>query len=278
MLISKIGAGAAIGTALVLIAGTAQAQGGWTTVAIPPTGVNAALTAAAATSDTNAWAVGHSNTAPNFLGAVPVIDHWNGSAWSQMTAPSTGYSTNTLSAVGASGSADAWAVGWSEPRRYTFYPLGLHWNGTAWSVSTSFNTAMAGQVADGVADISTTNAYAIGGGLGSAPYGIVARWNGTTWNRLTVPVPPKDITTDFSAISADRPNDVWIVGFLHGDGLLHPGNLRYLRPPLEREFLERRLDAGGSIGRRVPARVRQSDRPGRRVGGGPSGQLQHPSQ
>jgi len=212
MLISKIGAGAAIGTALVLIAGTAQAQGGWTTVAIPPTGVNAALTAAAATSDTNAWAVGHSNTAPNFLGAVPVIDHWNGSAWSQMTAPSTGYSTNTLSAVGASGSADAWAVGWSEPRRYTFYPLGLHWNGTAWSVSTSFNTAMAGQVADGVADISTTNAYAIGGGLGSAPYGIVARWNGTTWNRLTVPVPPKDITTDFSAISADRPNDVWIVG------------------------------------------------------------------
>jgi hypothetical protein len=212
MLISKIGAGIAISAALVLIAGTAQAQGGWTVVTAPPTGENAALTAVAATSDANAWAVGHSNTAPNFLGAIPVIDHWNGSAWSQVTAPSTGYSTNTLSAVSASSTSNAWAVGWSEPRRYTFYPLAMQWNGTAWSVSTSFTTAMAGQVADGVADISPTDTYAVGGGLGSAPYGIVTQWNGTTWNRLTVPVPPKDITTDFDAISADSPSDVWIVG------------------------------------------------------------------
>ena len=88
----------------------------------------------------------------------------------------------------------------------------MQWNGTAWSVSASFNTALAGQIADGVADISATNAYAIGGGLGSAPYGVVAQWNGATWNRLTVPRPPNDITTDFNAISADSPGDVWIVG------------------------------------------------------------------
>jgi hypothetical protein len=36
MFISKIGAGVAVGAALVLIAGTAQAQGGWTAVTIPP--------------------------------------------------------------------------------------------------------------------------------------------------------------------------------------------------------------------------------------------------
>lgn len=103
-------------------------------------------------------------------------------------------------------------MGWSEPRRYTFYPLALQWNGTTWSVSTSFNTAMSGQIADGVADISSANAYAVGGGLGSAPYGIVTQWNGTTWTRLTVPVPANDITTDFDAISADSASDVWIVG------------------------------------------------------------------
>jgi hypothetical protein len=212
MFISKIGAGVAIGAALILTAGTALAQGGWTVVTAPPTGENAALTAVASTSDTNAWAVGHSNTAPNYLGAIPVIDHWNGSAWSQVATPSTGYSTNTLTAVSTSGTTDAWAVGWSEPRRYTFYPLAMHWTGTAWSVSTSFNTALSGQIADGVADISSTDAYAIGGGLGSAPYGIVAQWNGTTWTRLTVPVPANDITTDFDAISADSPDDVWIAG------------------------------------------------------------------
>jgi hypothetical protein len=212
MLVSKIGVGVAIGAALILTAGSAQAQGTWTTVAAPPTGENAALTAVASTSDTNAWAVGHSNTEPNYLGAIPVIDHWNGTSWSQVATPSTGYSTNTLTAVSTSSTSDAWAVGWSEPRRYTFYPLAMQWNGTAWSVSTSFNTAMSGQIADGVADISPTDAYAIGGGLGSAAYGIVTQWNGTTWTRLTVPVPTNDITTDFDAISADSANDVWIVG------------------------------------------------------------------
>jgi hypothetical protein len=212
MLTSKIGVGVAIGAALILTAGSALAQGSWTTVTAPPTGENAALTAVASTSDSNAWAVGHSNTRPNYLDAIPVIDHWNGSAWSQVATPSTGYSTNTLTAVSTSSSTDAWAVGWSEPTRYTFYPLGMQWNGTAWSVSTSFKTAMSGQIADGVADISPTDAYAIGGGLGSAPYGIVTQWNGTTWSRLTVPVPPNDISTDFDAISADSPDDVWIVG------------------------------------------------------------------
>jgi hypothetical protein len=212
MLISKIGVGVAFGTALILTAGTALAQGGWTVVAAPPTGENAALTAVTSTSDSNAWAVGHSNTRPNYLDAIPVIDHWNGSTWSQVTAPSTGYSTNDLTAVSASNSTSAWAVGWSEPTRYTFYPLAMQWNGTAWSVSTSFNTALSGQIADGVADISTSDAYAIGGGLGSAPYGILAQWNGTTWNRVTVPVPPNDISTDFDAISADSANDAWVVG------------------------------------------------------------------
>src|SRR5579859_8194428 len=67
------------------------------------------------------------------------------SAWSQDAAPSTGYSTNTLAAVSASSTSDAWAVGYSEQSRGTFHPLGLHWNGTAWSVSAALATALAGQ-------------------------------------------------------------------------------------------------------------------------------------
>jgi hypothetical protein len=213
MLISKIGAGVAISAALILIAGNAQAQGTWTIVTAPPTGQNGVLEGVTSTSDTNAWAVGYSNAAANGLGAEPVIDQWNGTAWSQVTAPPTGYSTNVLADTSASSTSDAWAVGWSEPERYTFHPLAMHWNGTAWSDTTSFTAALEGQIADGVADISSTDAYAIGGGLGSADEGEVAQWNGTTWTRLTVPLPQNDnLASNLTGISADSADDVWIVG------------------------------------------------------------------
>jgi hypothetical protein len=213
MLISKIGAGVAVGAALILGAGTALAAGGWTIVPAPPTGQDGVLQGVSSTSDADAWAVGYSNAAPNGLNAKPVIDQWNGTAWSQASTPSTGYSTNSLAAVSASSSTDAWAVGYSEPRRYTFYPLAFHWNGTAWSVSSSFATALAGQLGVGVADISPTDAYAIGGQLGSAHNGLVAQWNGSTWTQLTVPIPNNNTyLSDLDAISADSASDVWIVG------------------------------------------------------------------
>jgi hypothetical protein len=220
MLLSKIGLGTAIGATFILVvcnailgAGDAQAQGTWTIVTAPPTGENGLLEGVTSTSATNAWAVGYSNAEPSGLDAKAVIDQWNGTAWSQVTAPSTGYSTNVLTATSASSSSDAWAVGWSEPERSDFHPLGLHWNGTAWSDTTSFETALAGQIADGVADISPADAYAIGGGLGSADQGEVAQWNGTTWTRLTVPLPQNDnLASNLDAISADSSDDVWIIG------------------------------------------------------------------
>jgi hypothetical protein len=213
MLLSKIGFGVAVGAALVLGAGPALAAGGWTIAPAPPTGQDASLSGVTTTSDTDAWAVGYCCAAPNFLGAKPIIDHWNGTAWSQASVPSTGYSTNSLTAVSASSATDAWAVGRSEPQRYTWYPMAMHWNGTAWSVSTSFISALSGQLGVGVADISPTDAYAVGGGLGSAHTGLVAQWNGTTWTRVTVPLPKNNnLGSDLGAISADGPNDVWIVG------------------------------------------------------------------
>jgi hypothetical protein len=89
----------------------------------------------------------------------------------------------------------------------------MHWNGTAWSVSTSLASALSGQLGVGVADISPTDAYAIGGHLGSAHTGLVAQWNGSTWTRLTVPQPKNNnLGSDLNDISADSANDVWIVG------------------------------------------------------------------
>lgn len=210
----KIGAGMAVVAAFLLGASPALAASGWSIVAVPPSGQNANLAAVSSTSDSDAWAVGSQNGRPGTgVGAKVLIDHWNGTAWSQVSTPPTPGNTASLAAVGASSPSDAWAIGHWQVNRSNFTPLAMHWNGTAWAVSPSAATALAGQVGIGVADIGPTNAYAIGGHLGSAHAGQVANWNGTSWTNVTVPQPPNNnMHSDLDAISADAPNDVWIVG------------------------------------------------------------------
>lgn len=48
------------------------------------------------------------------------------------------------------GTSDAWAVGYSEQTRGAFYPLGLHWNGTSWSVSTALATTPGASIVQAV--------------------------------------------------------------------------------------------------------------------------------
>ncbi|HEX3491800.1 MAG TPA: hypothetical protein VHU92_20815 [Streptosporangiaceae bacterium] len=202
----------AVGATLVLTAGPAFAAGGWTIVSAPPAGQNATLAGVSEVSATDAWAVGISSAAPNGLGAKPVIDNWNGTAWSQdtITAPS---STTWLTGVSASSATDAWAIGWTEPRRYTIDPLAMHWNGTAWSTSASGASALpGGTYMVGVADISPSDAYAIGDNSSFAS-GELERWNGTTWSSVKYPLPAGAASdTTLNAISASGPSDVWIVG------------------------------------------------------------------
>jgi hypothetical protein len=204
---------AAIGAALVLGTGTSFAASGWTVVTAPPTGQNASLAGVTTVSDSDAWAVGARNGAANTnIGAKVLIDNWNGTAWSQVATPTTPGNTALLSAASASSATDAWAVGRTQVNRSSLTPLALRWNGTAWSVSSSFPGALASTYATSVADISPTDAYATGNNS-SIPRGHLAHWNGTTWSAVTVPLPPNAPTnTTLNAISADGPNDVWAVG------------------------------------------------------------------
>ena len=135
---------AAAGAAVALAAGSAFAAGTWAVVTAPPTGQNATLTGVAAVSDSDAWAVGYrSGAAFTNVGAKVLIDNWNGAAWAQVTVPATPGNTALLLGVSASSAADAWAVGRTQLNKSDFEPLALHWNGTAWSVSSGFAGARA---------------------------------------------------------------------------------------------------------------------------------------
>jgi hypothetical protein len=208
----KLGIGAIASAAVLLGASPALAAGTWAIVPAPPTGQNAVLEGVTAPSDGNAWAAGYSNAAANGLGAKMVLDHWNGSAWSQVTAPPITGSADLL-AVNSSGTNDAWAVGYSRVQRYTFYPLAVQWNGTSWSINSSVRSALPGDtILNGVTDISSTDAYAFGNNSPLAS-GELAQWNGSTWSQVTYPLPSKNgFDTTLNAIAADSPNDVWIIG------------------------------------------------------------------
>lgn len=205
---------AVLGAALALSAGTAFAASGWIIASAPPAGQNGNLLGVSAVSDADAWAVGTENgAAATGIGAKALIENWNGTAWTQVSAPATAGNTASLRSVSASGPADAWAAGFTSVNRSGYQPLALHWNGTAWASSPSAASALPpGTSLVGVADMSASDAYAIGDNSGLAT-GELEHWNGTTWSQVTLPQPTSNgLPTTLNTISASGPDDVWIVG------------------------------------------------------------------
>ena len=105
------------------------------------------VSAVAATSVRNAWAVGG--------GPRTVILHWNGTAWKRVPSPSL---AGSLSSVAAISGGDAWAVGDTSTQPGRGAPLILHWNGKAWRRVPSPNPNGASPQPDeacrGLADVS----------------------------------------------------------------------------------------------------------------------------
>jgi hypothetical protein len=131
----------------------------WASVASPNPGHSNELFGVAATSSGNAWAVGD---ASNGTANQTLVLHWNGLQWTQAASPDQGGSTNgnVLTAVSATGSCNAWAVGYFANGAVDS-TLILQWNGTKWAHVGSPNLG-ATNVLLGVAASSASNAWAVG--------------------------------------------------------------------------------------------------------------------
>lgn len=123
----------------------------------------ASLSAVAASSASNAWAVGtyfkHGVAKPLFL-------HWNGKAWRQVTASSLdGSSTSgSLGSVTIISARNAWAVGTANGRA----TLAAHWNGTSWTKVPTPTPGTFDQFA-AVGASSAVNVWAVGTYVASGP-------------------------------------------------------------------------------------------------------------
>jgi Protein kinase domain len=132
-----------------------------------------ALVDVAATSSTNAWAVGCTDGCPT--GGTPLIERWNGTSWKQVAAPTTPYALYNLAGVAAISGTSAWTVGGGGPVTSEAAAT-AYWDGRGWTLSHGISGA--GLV--GVTATSATNAWAVGGTASGRT--MVLYWNGQMWS------------------------------------------------------------------------------------------------
>ncbi|HEY6278917.1 MAG TPA: hypothetical protein VIX86_21615 [Streptosporangiaceae bacterium] len=166
----------------------------WSSVPTPtPSGStpNWAFASVAASSASDAWAVGEQRSSCYRRCSLPSLyEHWNGTAWSVVAGPNEG----PLNAVLDFSPTNAWA--------FADFVV-LHWNGTAWSVVSGALPALAVS-ADGPNDI-----------WGIYRNDQVTHYNGTSWSVYTLGGP---IGTVFESVHALSPTDVWVGGGIDGGG------------------------------------------------------------
>ena len=157
----------------------------------------------------NAWAVGRSETGRT------LIEHWDGSAWKIVPSPNPGTPSaingvrQTMNGVVEISPTDAWAVGNTFDTVSGSFaadkPIAMHWNGTAWSLTTVPNQGGGGQMA-AVTASSPTSVWAAGAADGTS----VLHWNGTSWTPETIPSGPDGppIMTGIRAVRGSA-TEVW---------------------------------------------------------------------
>jgi len=183
----------------------------WTQVPSPSPGGTAnpdRLAGVAATSASNAWAVGSYTTGSGFR---TLTLHWNGTTWKQVPSPNSGTASdaNTLSGVAAIAASDAWAVG-SYTTGSGFRTLTLHWNGTTWKKVPSPNAGSGKNGLLAVAATSASNAWAVGYFAGrTANRALIEHWDGKSWTLVPSPGSSNHLLSGVAATSA---SNAWAVG------------------------------------------------------------------
>jgi hypothetical protein len=184
----------------------------WTSVQpSTPGNSNNVLASVAALSSGNVWAAGsYYDLAASQTRTL--IEHWNGSSWTQLPTPSPSSNNSFLTGIAAVSADDIWAVGYySDDVSDVQQTLILHWNGTAWK-----HGAIPSRIGslNGVTAISARDAWAVGYYWnGTANQTLIEHWNGTRWRHIPSPDPGDTANeNELDGIAASAAADLWAVG------------------------------------------------------------------
>jgi hypothetical protein len=140
------------------------------------------LTGVAASSPTDAWAVGSYTNSSGINQTL--TEQWNGKSWSIVSSPNVGTSNNVLTGVADSSSRNSWAVGNYVNTSGANQTLIEQWNGTSWSVVSSPNVGTTNNFLNSVAISSSTDVWTVGDYTNSSNVNqtLTEQWNGTSWS------------------------------------------------------------------------------------------------
>jgi len=167
-------------------------------------GVSTQLLGVAATSASDAWAVGGTDS-------FAVIEHDDGTSWTNVpfSRPS-GFSR--LQGVASPGSSDVWAVGYTIPSAIltTFIE---HYDGTGWTRVASPNRGSDDNWLFSVSAVSGNDIWAVGySGPSGSEQTLIEHFDGTSWS--IVPSPNASAAdNELLGVKAIAADDVWAVGF-----------------------------------------------------------------
>jgi hypothetical protein len=176
------------------------------------------LTAVAAVSSTDAWAVGFKFDCTSLL--KPLALHWDGLKWRQVKTPALNTNDNAaFNGVVAFASNNVYAVGYQPATNGAVLTLIEHWDGSTWKVMSSPNANSTGNVLSGIAGKSATDIWAVGDIVApNTPVKtLVEHFDGAQWTVVSSPNPlptgslNQNVLTSVQASSA---GDVNAVGFL----------------------------------------------------------------
>jgi len=172
----------------------------WTTTKLPisTTLPDLSMTSISGSSPSDIWAAGTASTSGvERRKTAPVLEHFNGTSWTNVTVPVNG----GVSDVAAISPTDAFALDGGSL---------IQWNGSTWSVVTATTQTGAAVSGTALAALSPTDVWLAG-------VTTLDNFNGTTWTSIPVPstaalTPAGQMLAEPDAATAVGPGTVWFVG------------------------------------------------------------------
>ena len=136
--------------------------------------------------------------------------------WRAAPAPAVPAGSASLTALAMAGPCAGWTAGFTLGKApgSPFEPLLASWNGQRWrDIPVSVGTAAGGRI-DGLAALSSRDAWAVGTEFGSTglPRPLILRWDGHRWaHQAAAPVPGYPYA-QLLAVAARSATDAWAVG------------------------------------------------------------------